>query len=62
MTAAHLVFAIATTAYIFTAIQLEEQDLMRIHKEYAQYRRDVPMILPAPAPRKMERPRLQQAG
>ena len=62
VTAAHLVFAIATTAYIFTAIQLEEQDLMRIHKEYAQYRRDVPMILPAPAPRKIEKPRLQQAG
>ncbi|HKE09586.1 MAG TPA: hypothetical protein VKB48_17270 [Candidatus Acidoferrum sp.] len=62
MTAAHLVFAIATTAYIFTAIQLEEQDLMRIHKEYAQYRRDVPMIVPAPTPRRMEKPRLQQAG
>jgi protein-S-isoprenylcysteine O-methyltransferase Ste14 len=46
MTSAHLVFAIATTLYILAAIQLEERDLARSHGEYAEYRRQVPMLVP----------------
>jgi protein-S-isoprenylcysteine O-methyltransferase Ste14 len=47
MTAAHLLFAIMTTAYILIAIQLEERDLVDIFGErYAQYRRSVPMLVP----------------
>jgi methanethiol S-methyltransferase len=48
MTLAHLVFAVATTAYIVLAIQFEEKDLMAEHgATYAEYRRKVPMLLPA---------------
>jgi protein-S-isoprenylcysteine O-methyltransferase Ste14 len=46
MTVAHLVFAIATTAYILIAIQLEERDLVAEHPEYAQYKKRVPMLVP----------------
>ncbi|HBB34405.1 MAG TPA: hypothetical protein DDZ80_03745 [Cyanobacteria bacterium UBA8803] len=47
MTAAHLVFAIATTLYILIAIQWEERDLVDIHGQaYADYRRQVPMLIP----------------
>ena len=47
MTLAHLLFSIATTAYILLAIRFEERDLVREHGEtYEEYRRSVPMLVP----------------
>ena len=49
MTVGHLIFSVATTAYMLIAIQLEERDLAEIHgKTYEEYRKQVPMILPLP--------------
>jgi methanethiol S-methyltransferase len=47
MTLGHLVFAIATTAYMLIAIQLEEHDLIGVFGDrYRTYRTQVSMILP----------------
>jgi methanethiol S-methyltransferase len=47
MTVAHLLFSVATTAYILLAIQFEERDLVREHGEtYENYRQSVPMLIP----------------
>ncbi|GAB7144313.1 hypothetical protein AWC22_15055 [Mycobacterium riyadhense] len=49
MTAGHLLFAIATTAYILIALQLEEHDLVAaLGNQYRDYRREVPMLVPLP--------------
>jgi len=55
MSVAHTLFALMTTAYILVAVQLEERDLVDAHPEYAEYRRNVPMLIPgkrrgSPAP------------
>jgi methanethiol S-methyltransferase len=52
MTLAHLVFAVATTAYIVIAIQFEERDLVAEHgPAYEAYRQSVPMLVPGAARR-----------
>ena len=47
MTTAHFLFAVLTTGYILTAIQLEEKDLVGVFGDkYRAYRKWVPMIIP----------------
>ncbi len=56
MTVTHLFFALMTTAYILIAIRLEERDLMKVHPEYADYREQVPMLVPGLAKRTVNSP------
>lgn len=53
MSAGHLLFAIATTAYILLAVKyLEERDLLAQYGEtYRDYQQRVPMLCPWPRPR-----------
>lgn len=60
MTVAHLLFAVGMTAYILVAIRYEERNLVEFHGEtYAEYRRNVPMLIPRS---KRDKPRREQAA
>jgi protein-S-isoprenylcysteine O-methyltransferase Ste14 len=51
MTMGHVVFAACMTAYIFIGVHFEERGLLRDFGErYANYRAEVPMLLPWPRP------------
>jgi protein-S-isoprenylcysteine O-methyltransferase Ste14 len=52
MSLGHLLFAVATTVYIFIALRLEERDLVNhLGGVYEDYRRQVSMIIPLPGKR-----------
>jgi protein-S-isoprenylcysteine O-methyltransferase Ste14 len=50
MTTGHILFSVATTAYILIAIQLEERDMVGMYgAEYKRYQREVSQIIPMPS-------------
>lgn len=47
MTVTHFLFAVLTTGYILTAIQLEERDLITLYGDhYRKYKKWAPMLIP----------------
>jgi protein-S-isoprenylcysteine O-methyltransferase Ste14 len=49
MSVGHLLFAVATTAYVLIALQFEERDLVGFHgEEYRAYRKQASMLFPLP--------------
>jgi methanethiol S-methyltransferase len=63
MSLAHLLFSLATTAYILLAIQFEERDLIREHGEaYETYRRSVPMLVPFSGKRAIDKQSRTESG
>lgn len=49
MTVTHFVFALGMSAYIFIGVYYEEKELLKhIGPDYATYRKQVPMLIPAP--------------
>jgi protein-S-isoprenylcysteine O-methyltransferase Ste14 len=63
MTVTHLVFAMATTAYILLAIGWEERDLIQAHGErYQMYKEQVPKLIPVRFRRKQEQGPIVASG
>jgi methanethiol S-methyltransferase len=63
MTMGHLLFAVATTGYIFIGIWFEERDLIALFGErYATYRAEVAMLVPLGRRKPKTPERLMQSG